>query len=299
MTTVTVPINPDAFPFGWCVDQEGYEWVQGLDSEPRLVPRIGPGGADSKIRVYAPFKDANLFLKFASLKPNRADIQRFANCYGVLFDSHPATSMVRRSGTYWPAQMFGASLRDWKWAISHMRALVDIWKATKSADKNFLKRIITWNRKDMVSYRIRLPFGMSSKATLAAPNVHEDRLDRFKFGDVVTPARYLLQAEINRWIDNHIIVVPRLVWCPGPRINGFAKPDHHHRIVFETTDLLSAMWLQFARAVTEEYQLQVCEGCSQHFPVGKGARRSHTRTCSDKCRQRARRNRRRASQAHT
>lgn len=297
-----MPIKTDPFAFNWLVDEQGYEWVQGLDSEPRLVACWRSEGPESRLRIYAPLKEQRLFLKFAAVKPQRADIQHFANRYGTLFNYYSdGTAVQRAPGAYRTAQLHGTSLRKWKWEIGYMRALVDIWKATKAARKNVLKGVISWDRKDMVSYKIELPLGMSSQTILAAHSVNQYLLTRFRSGDVLKPARYLLQAEINKRIadinsSNHLAIVPRLVWCPGPRIDGFTKPDHHQRIIFEPTNLLAAMWLQFARAVTEEYQLQMCEGCGEYFQVGKGARRMHTKTCSSRCRQRASRIRRQASQ---
>jgi len=207
---------------------------------------------------------------------------------------------VLAPGQYRIEQLHGTSLRKWKWEIECMRSLVDIWKAIKAARKHDLKRVIKWDAKDVVSYKIELPSGMSSGGILASPNLHQNLLTSFRSGDVVMPARYLLQGQINRRIadissSDHLAIVPLLVWCPGPRIDGLAKPDHHQRIIFEPTNLLAAMWLQFARAVTEEYQLQMCEGCGEYFQIGKGARRSHTKTCSSRCRQRASRNKREAS----
>jgi hypothetical protein len=55
-------------------------------------------------------------------------------------------------------------------------------------------------------------------------------------------------------------------------------------------NLLAAMWLQFAHAVTGEFQLQLCAGCGKYFQVGPGARRADATTCSDACRQRKKRN---------
>lgn len=43
------------------------------------------------------------------------------------------------------------------------------------------------------------------------------------------------------------------------------------RLIFEPTNLLAAILLQFARAVTEGYQLQTCAGCGEYFQVGKAA----------------------------
>lgn len=272
--------------------------MQGLDSEPRLVARWSSGEAETKLRIYAPLKDQRLFLRFAAVGAQRADIERFANRYGTLFDYYSDLTAVQRApGSYRTAQLHGPSLRKWQFEIGYMRALVDIWKATKAARRDALKDVISWDGKDMVSYRIELPLGMASWRLLAAPSVNQHLLARFKTGDVLRPARYLLQAEINKRIadinsSNHLAIIPRLVWCPGPRIEGVARPDHHQRIIFEPTNLLAAMWLQFARAVTEEYQLQMCEGCGEYFQVGKGARRLHTKTCGSRCRQRASRKKR-------
>jgi hypothetical protein len=275
---VTVPIDKNPFAFNWLVDKQGYEWVQGEDSEPRLVARSGS---------HAPLRDKDrLFRKFAKLKPTRADIQKFANRFGVIFDPGVHGSVRRASGSYRVSQLQGVSLRRWKGEIERMRVLVNIWEAIKDHKKNELRRAIVWKGKDTVGYKIAW-----SDTLLANPHFNKHLLDRFKSLDVVKPALYLLQAEINKRIADsaspaHLAIVPRLVWCPGPRVDGIAKPDHHQRIIFQPTNLLAAMWLQFAQAVTEEYQLQTCKGCGEYFQIGKGARRSDTETCSTRCRKR-------------
>lgn len=292
MTTVTIPINTDPFPFYWLVEEQGYEWRRGLASEPRLAAR-GSKTPQSRPQIYAPLRDERLFLKFANLKTNSVDIQRFANRYGLLFNRYSDKSAVRRpSGVYHTAQLHGTSLRKWKEEIERMSVLVRIWKGIKGARKAELEKVIIWKGKNTVDYKLGW-----SDTLLASPHFNRALLDRFKPLDVVKPAMYLLQAEINKRIadisnSDHLAIVPRLVWCPGPRIDGVAKPDHHQRIIFQPTSLLAAVWLQFARAVTGEYQLQVCEGCGEYFQVGKGARRTHTKTCSSRCRQRASRRKR-------
>ncbi len=282
---MTVPFDNDPFAFNWLVDQQGYEWVEGVDSEPRLAAHRGSDGPESRLRIYAPLKDQRLFLKFAAVKPQRDGIQQFANRYGVLFDRYGMESVVRRPrGKYRVAQLHGTSLPQWIDEIERMHALVRVWKAVKRARKDELNGVIIWTGTDTVEYKIG-----GSGTLLISPLLNKTLLDRFKPGDVVKPAMYLLQAEINKRIADisgsvHLAIVPKLVWCPGPRIDGVAKPDHHQRIIFEPTNLLAAMWLQFARAVTEEYQLQTCEGCGEYFQIGKGARRAHTKTCGSKCR---------------
>jgi hypothetical protein len=291
VTSVTIPINPDPFPFYWLVDERGYEWVRGLTSEPRLASSVSADPYD-RLRIYEPLKDDRLFLKFAALKPSRAEIQRFARRYGLLFDRYSIASAVRRpAGSYRVTQLHGTSLKGWKGEIERLRVLVRVWKAVKSARKDELKKVILWKNRNTLDYKLGF-----SDTLLASSCYNRALLERFRPFDVIQPAMYLLQAEINKRIaeasnSDYLAIVPRLVWCSGPRINGIAKPDHHQRLVFQPTNLLAAIWLQFARAVTSGYQLKVCEGCGEYFQVGKGARRVHTKTCSVKCRKRASRNR--------
>jgi hypothetical protein len=194
--------------------------------------------------------------------------------------------VARPTGQYRPSELQGASLNRWASEINEMRALVRIWRAIKGARKNELRRFIFWRDKNAVEYR----FG-TSMVWLATPEINNHLLKRFRHGDVLKPAMYLLQREINRRIADaddtgYVPIVPRLVWCPGPRIDGVSKPDHHQRIVFHPVNLLAALWLQFAKTVTQEYQLGICLACGEYFQIGKGARRMHAKTCGDRCRQR-------------
>lgn len=285
---MTVPVSQNPFVFHWQRDEQGYEWVQGVDSGLRLVARLDSATHKGRVLPHSPLENDHLFEKFADLKLTRASVQQFANRYGNLLDRYGAAAAVRRPpGTYYTSQLHGPSLRTWKIEIQKMRTLVGIWKAVKAGRKQDLKDVIIWKGRDRVEYRLAW-----SELLIASPHYNKQLLDRFKPLDVIMPAMYLLQSEINNRIadpnnSSYLAIVPRLVWCPGPRIDGMpAKPDHHQRMVFEPTNLLAAIWLQFSRAVTEGYQLQTCAGCGEYFQVGKGARRIHTKTCSPKCRKR-------------
>ena len=294
MTNVTVPISTEPFPFFWPVEAQGYQWVRGLNSEWRLAARTYRGSPKTP-RSYAPLKDQRLFLKFAALKTDRSSIRNFANRYGVLFGTYDAAvdRVPRPSGKYWSlSQLNGTSFARWKLEIETLHVLVQMWKDVRGARKEELKNVIHWRDDNSVGYKLGQSFG-----SLATPHLNQPWLERFKVNEILKPAMYLLQKKINERIADdttsaHVAIVPCLVWCPGPRIDGVAKPDHHQRIVFQPTNLLAAMWLQFAKAVTDEYQLRVCEGCGEYFQIGKGARRIHAQTCSDRCRQRLSRRRR-------
>ena len=291
---MTVPINTEPFPFRWQVEATGYQWLRGLiDSEWRLVARL-LGLQPRRMRVYEPLKDNRLFLKFAALKPTRLEIKRFADRYGTLFNKYDVREVVRRpKGQYDDSQVYGTRFVLWKSEIERMGRLVRIWKAVKGGRKNQLKHVIRWKSHNAVGYKLGTEMGW-----LATPETNRFLLGRFSPKNVLKPATYLLQRQINQRIAEwdtcgYVAIVPRLVWCPGPRIDGVARPDHHQRIIFQPTNLLAAIWLQFAKAVTEEYQLRFCEGCGEPLQVGKGARRSHTQTCSPRCRQRVSRAKRR------
>lgn len=89
----------------------------------------------------------------------------------------------------------GSSVAKWKAEIGDLHALVQIWEAITDRKTTALKRIITWNAKG-VRYDIRTPKYVN-RGWLARPDLKENRLTRFKPKDVLLPAQYALQAEIN------------------------------------------------------------------------------------------------------
>lgn len=81
-------------------------------------------------------------------------------------------------------------------------------------------------------------------------------------------------------------------------INKAVSDDGHSRptmrVVFDAdakqmimrvcpNTLLGAMWLQVARAVTEDPPLKQCENCGKWFELASEAKRNVTRFCSQKC----------------
>lgn len=284
---MTKPINPNPFVFHWLREDQGYEWMQGIDSRTRLVAKADAAPDAAKLVRYRPLDDKRLFERFADLKPTRASIQQFADRYGDLFNEYGLSTRVRRPrGQYRISQLHGASLQRWKAEVGRMKALVGIWRAIKAARKRDLKDVIVWKDPETLEYRLKW-----SETLLACPLYNSQLLKRFESLDVIRPAMYLLQAEINKRIadptnPDHLPIIPRLVWCPGPEYYGIAQPDHHQRLIFEPGNLLSAIWLQFARALTDGYQLQTCAICGEHFQIGKGAFRTDKKTCGPRCRKR-------------
>ena len=262
------PINTDPFIIRETVNEAGYEWLKGVDGKFRLVARHQPG------KGYIPSEPhAGLFREFSQLSPTKEAIQGFAQQYGDIFNSYSIEqSASRDDGTLAPGASFGA----WTKEIAHMCVLVELWDAIRDSRIVALKKIIRWSAKE-VGYLIETPRHCSN-TTIAHADIPGSGFNRFKRNDVVLPAKYALQMEINKRIAEHP-TCPRLAWTP----------DHHQRLIFVLPNLLGAMWLQFSKAVTGEFELYPCDACGKFFQRGPGGRRGDATTCSDACRQRKKR----------
>lgn len=250
----------DTFAFRWTVNEAGYEWLNGPDGKLRLFPRYQPGLG---LRSYTP--EPGLFREFAELNPTRDNIQHFAEKYGDLFDRWDIThTRVRQDAR----TVGGTSLDRWKIKIADMRAIVTIWDHIRDKRLDELRKIIVRTKNEVCYVRGR------TNITLARVGA-----SRFNPKDVVLPARFALQLEINKRLadtETPTLVVPRIT----------VTPDNHQRIVFQPCNLLAAMWMQFAEATIGAFRLQQCAGCHKYFQVGPGAKKGHATTCSPTCRKR-------------
>lgn len=256
-------VRTDPFIFRGPVNEAGYEWLTGTDSRPRLVPVRVPGVGSRPCEPHP-----GLFREFAELSPTKAAIQGFAEKYGDLFSRYEMEQgAVRKDGTV----AFGASLGTWTKEIADTRILVGLWDQIQTQQLTELGKIIRRTDKE-ISYVIKTP-RRTSDVTLAHVDIGSG-LDRFDKEDVLFPARCALQIEVNKRIAESP-TVPRLAWTP----------DYHQRIIFEPSNLLAAMWIQFAQDMTGRFRLEKCV-CGNYFQVGPGAFRGHKKTCGPKCRQR-------------
>jgi hypothetical protein len=251
-----VPADP--FVFRWSVSEAGYEWAVGKDGKVRLFTRDTPGLG---IRYYVP--EPGLFREFVALASTREAIQAFAGQYGDLFDRWDITNTPVRGGRL----AGGTALERWKIKIGDMRDLVTLWDQIQEKRLSELRKIIVRSNGEVCYVR-----GVTNITLAREPG-------RFRPTDVLLPARCALQLEINKRLAD--VETPTLT-VPGLSLT----PDGHQRIVFRPCNLLAAMWMQFAQATTGADRLRQCVGCGMYFPVGPGAKRGHSITCSSKCRQR-------------
>ena len=263
----TPAVSTDPFTFRWWVDTAGHEWKKdAATSKFHLVARNVPG---SPLKLYYPLeKNPGLFHDFSALR-GKDDILQFANLYGTLFGDrilprvHPSTL---------------ASLALWETLIADMRIVVRLWESIVDHNVKELAHIVTRGMiagVEGVGYHLRTPRRDASPwlwlSTYGVPCP-------FKRDDVLLPARYALQTEVNARLDDPEIGLssPALAWTP----------DQKQRITITPPHLLAALWLQFAQALTGSYQLKRCPGCGNYFQAGPGGRRSDAETCSNSCRQR-------------
>ena len=262
-------VRTNPFIFRWGVNTAGYRWARGRDGKLHLIPREQLGSG-FRVRELSD----GLFRRYAELKPTQDAIEDFAREYGGnLLSNYDFLGdlVVREDDTV----TWATSLETWQTEIGQMKALVRLWDDIRHRRTTVLRNIISTSENG-VGYCLggRYVNLAHSDVLLTVP------FRRFSHKDVVLPAQYALQKEINRRLeDPRSATVPRLAWTP----------DNHQRLIFVPRNFLAALWLQFAEAVTEQLRLRRCAECGEYFQVGPGASRSDRTTCGERCRQRRKR----------
>jgi hypothetical protein len=212
-----------------------------------------------------------VFLEFAELE-TEGDIKVFADKYGDLFN-HWEDISTRLDGT----DILTRSLSEWCTEIGDMRTLVKLWHDTKEPNIPALKELVHITLEG-AEYVISTPKFPTRIQRLTGVQSFSGKPIDFPPYDVLLPARCALQMEINRRLTEveRIRTNPVLTWTTAG--------GDQQRLVFKPSNLLAAMWLQFAQAVTERLGVKQCLYCGEYFQVGPGARREDARFCKDSCR---------------
>ncbi|HHY39481.1 MAG TPA: hypothetical protein GX507_11255 [Clostridia bacterium] len=179
--------------------------------------------------------------------------------------------------------IFGESLDFWVKEITAMRRLVRVWEWLKDGKADKLRLVIKWaddgrgiryflgDEHDLERYAKEGVRYIQDKRGRWIPNVFgefgwlvvadhspgdERMLKLFPRGDVVLPARYLLQKKINEKLSpsKGNPVYARLIWnAKTSRLKTYLVPDN----------LLSAIWFQFSQAVTGKKNVKRCPKCGE------------------------------------
>jgi hypothetical protein len=245
----------------------GYEWKKAEDGEPLLVMQNKPG-----VGLHMQDLHAGVFREFATLKA-QDDIKRFADKFGDLFNywSDPPNRHNRTS-------VLGRPISTWMDEIADMRVLVNLWDHIKERNFEALKKLIflTNEGPEYVIPRAKTGDHIEKLAHVTLPSGNRIQFAR---NDLLLPARCALQIEVNARLSENT-TIPELTWTPDTKESG----GYHQRITFRPKNLLSAIWIQFAQAITEELKMRRCEYCGKYFQVGPGAAREDARFCKDVCR---------------
>lgn len=270
---------------------------------PFLVEAQGANGYYRQNRIMQ--DEANLFSKFACLNPDDPQtVLDFANAWGMLTEGETeVTSSVHPDGSEpvlgrqrlltngGEAYMEGRqgvptlpaeSLAFWKREIIEMGQLFSVWDQFKQRDLGALRRVIRWPLKmNAVSYS--LPVWQGKEYTVPddkeiIPGMHlgwladsdhtsPEVFKRFKRGDLLLPAYYLLQKYVNKKIEKMEeegigSVRPRLLLNQENEIGSYLRPSN----------LLSALWLQFYQAICGERRIVRCPLCGSWEDITDKAR---------------------------
>lgn len=282
--------------FAWSVPKRGYRWAalspisvdRGIEKQKRVL--TDGLTTPAEYRRYAPLREeSGLFRTFAlETEISEGGILGFANKYGHLGGpvSIPVLTETSMLGS-------GETLDSWSREILELRHLVKLWEMVYSGDTAEIARRIQWNGESGVEYDSdpgqafgakMPPLTARSFTTIASERIRQEMLaellQRFQPGDVIAPARCLLQLRINENL-NRCQTNARLFLDSGwTRLRLHIVPS----------GLIGCLWLQFAMAVSGDKQYRQCDDCARWYEIGGNqTARSDKRFCDGTCKSNAHR----------
>jgi hypothetical protein len=279
--------------FEWTVAQVGYKFqmlkaVQEKEERLFLTASISFGKRYPGCR-YSP--QPGLFRHFAELKPEQDQILAFANQWGTLTAGVPLVLENNALGVGEPLDLWEAEIRD-------LSLTVRLFELINRGDVKGLGRYIKWDGSSGVRFeraddKLSEPRFQGTIPWLAdvlfdgTEDLHDgrwiasrvsntERLELFQVGDLIGPAWYQLQHMVNEKLAGNVSA--RLLWNSShTRLSLHQVPK----------DLISALWLQLARAMEGNREYQQCEECRNWFEVASpDGGRKDKRFCSTACRAR-------------
>jgi hypothetical protein len=285
------------------VSAAGHEWIDTFDG-PVLIER-----RSCDRRKYRPFSKENaaLFLRFAELEPTQPAILKFANEYGLL--GGPLTHSVEDKrlsvvkaflpngepailrGELFDGELVSQQsqelfarfrLRHFGW-VDHIIAMAGLQRSLrKLADGESL-----WDESRhtlSLGMSRRLPTVVSPKTGLPAgpKKLSPVNRERMKLAE-----RPMIAGAISQMLDD--LVITRF---------EYVMRSESYRLAFEPNSLIGSLWLQAAMALSHRKDYRRClrNGCSRLLEISRDTRsgkRSHALFCSNACRSRDSRERKR------
>ncbi len=214
--------------------------------------------------TYSP--SSGLFRNFAELEPQQDQILDFASQWGMLTAGSWIALKNKATGA-------GEPLDVWKTEIADLSLAVRVWDLITTEDTTGLGQYFRWQ--DTSGVLFELPNHRGGR-WIAARETNPALLETLPVGDLIRPAWYQLQHILNNKLDGHVSA--RLLWNTShTRLSLYQVPK----------DLISALWLQLARAIDGDRKYLQCEECRNWFEVSSpDGGRKDKRYCSTACRAR-------------
>ncbi len=285
--------------FTWHVPQYGFEWICNEEEEDYLLApcpvTIEPkkkGRPRLPTFTYSPLLEyTGLFGTFANLPLSTDGILQFANKYGSLDEMSPLLIRDRQEPTVGIAIGRGGRFKHWCREIVAMQKAIDLWNGVKGQNREELQRHIAWSRDaqdgPMVHYHSHPECDTAELAIMeaereeafeiliASNSVNKDWLEKMTPQNTILAARLALKQLIEEKLEQ------------GLSSKMIIKPDGQDLAwSFVPANLKTAMWLQFARAVTEKLQYHCCPVCKMCFELSPPIVRNTRLFCSDACKSR-------------
>jgi hypothetical protein len=290
----------DLFQFRWDVSEDDYKIVEVPDTVTRtlkqrvLTDGVAVGSLHSARTYYPLQNNSGLFKIFGELDLTERAICDFANRFGFLgieltwigLEDKPTTDSEGK-----PAHLvgWGEPIANWFDQIDKMKRVLCLWESARRADKAELEKSIKWTGDGEVRYEYgtpeQPPFGGTWLASKKM-NLAVSALEHFRHGDVIQPAKYCVQKLINDELTVH--VAPKLLWEQSWQQLG---------LYLAPTNLIGALWLQFARAVAGNKVYRQCRTCREWFEVSPRVARSDREFCKPSCKVSAYRSRKAEAKA--
>lgn len=230
------------------------------------APKSPDAGAGPAAQRHAIGDHSGLFRTFAETEPSLEGMVDFARRYGLLEDlavTDAGLGDLRVPELHGRALVHGEKFLMWQAAILLMAEGLRLWDLAMARDTQGLQHHLRWIGGRLVHW----PKMYYEDEDF---DVHPDA---WVAGDLVNPARYVAAHIVNSGLESR--AAPQL---------GTDLETHRLHLALVPTDLLGALWLQFAHAIEAEPEYRRCEHCGTWFEVGPGAASRARRFCSNRCR---------------
>jgi hypothetical protein len=243
----------------------------------------------SEADEYRPLVDCPaLFREFASIEPTDENFLNFSNRWGALGSEGTCNIILldaegHEIDEY--SRIWGEVVGLFEIESGNLHDAVALWDAARHGQNEVLENSI-WVEEDTVCWH-SVPDGwaFTGGRWVSAPEHYPERFEQIERHGLARAAMYIVQDLVNEGLRAR--VHEQMQWD-----EALERP----MIRITPINLIGAMWLQLASAVQGDREYGQCSVCNGWFEVSPGSGRPDKRYCSDACRMRAYRKRRKANQ---